>query len=1007
MRRGLLGALLCVLLAVPVAAQETRGAIEGVIKDASGGVLPGVSVEAAGVTGTVTTVTDASGVYRFPALSPGEYVVTATLTGFNPTKSASVVVAVGRLLKVDLTLTIAGVSESLQVSAESPTIDVKQTTAATNIQAIAIDRLPKGRDFTSLVTLAPGANSESRSGGISVDGASAAENKYYLDGVDTTNLRTGISATPVLTDFIEELQVKSSGYAAEFGGAMGGVVSVISKSGTNQFRGEAGTYLNTVGMNGDLALNNAQGSAGLSALGSGVGNTSTASGTRRELRLFLDGRNLAETVEYDKDDYSRWDPHFQLGGPIVRNRLWFWAGYTPQIEKTERTVTFRSNGQTQTFESNEKTQNLIGKITYQIAEPWRLNVSAQYRPFKQEGRLPALNGTSNPLTQFGSLGTEQDNVTTTTSLDWVASNRLFFNTKFNYLMYDTKDVGVPDEIWYQFVSGSNSLYDTRTDLIRAAGYNSVLTNRAREKDKYTRVGWTADATFYVTAGGQHTLKTGVQFERIGNDVADIEQQPHVSFYWNQSLATLAGDVVRGTYGYWSWRQFGTLGKVNVNNLGLFFQDAWAVNSKLTINAGVRTERETVPSYRENLDGIEFSFADKLAPRAGFAYDLKGDGKWKVYGSWGIFYDTMKLELPRGAFGGDVWVERYYSLDTLDWNTIMVNGATPGRPLDVVDFRIPSNDPACPECGAIDPDLKPFKQTEFVAGLEHELSPRMAVSARYVHKQVGRAIEDVGVIVPGIGEVFYIANPGEGVATTIEAAECPTCPGLPKIKRQYDALELKFNRRFADNWAFGANYTLSRLYGNYPGLASSDEIARVSPNVTRLFDGLVMAFQPGSTEGVYGRLNTDRPHQFKVNGVYQFKTQTTVAAVFRASSGIPVTREMTMISSLPVFYEGRGSDGRMPWLTVTDLNLIQDIPLPGRMRGQFAVNVLNLFDQKKETDVYRRYNRNNLPVPLTTFFSGFDPEARYNSLGLNVDPRFLQEQYWQAPREIRIGLKLIF
>ena len=124
--------------------------------------------------------------------------------------------------------------------AESPTIDVRQATAATNIRADEIDRIPKGRDFQSLVTLAAGANMESRSGGISIDGASAAENKWYLDGIDTTNLRTGVSATPFLTDFISEVQVKSSGYAAEFGGATGGVVSIISKSGSNQFRGEGG-----------------------------------------------------------------------------------------------------------------------------------------------------------------------------------------------------------------------------------------------------------------------------------------------------------------------------------------------------------------------------------------------------------------------------------------------------------------------------------------------------------------------------------------------------------------------------------------------------------------------------------------------------------------------------------------------------------------------------------------------------------------------------------------------
>jgi hypothetical protein len=986
---------MALLFAWPVAAQETRGAIEGIVKDTSGAVLPGVTVEAKSAGGqTFTSVTDSNGIYRFPTLDPGRYELTATLSGFNTTKSAPVFLLVGQLLKVDLAMPVAGVTESVQVTAESPTIDVKQATAATNIRAEEIDRLPKGRDFQSLVTLAPGANQEGRSGGLSIDGASAAENKFYVDGIDSTNLRTGVAATTFLPDFIQEVQIKSSGYAAEFGGATGGVVSVISKSGTNQFRGEAGFYLNNDALNGDLAMNNT------------ANNAAGTTYNRRELRLLLSGANAAETVEYPKDDYSRWDPHFQIGGPIVPDKMWFWFGYTPQLEKTTRQVTFRSNQETASFESKETTQNVVGNLTWQVTNPARVRVSGQYRPYKREGLLPNPNGTNNPRTVFG-IESEQPNITTTGSFDYVASNRLFFNTKVNYLEYDRHDTGIPNEIRYIFASGSNAQYETRPDMIQAAGYTNLLTNRLVSKDKYTRLGWTADGTFFVNAGGQHTFKTGVQFERISNDVSDIEQQPNISLGWDTARTTLDGRTERGKYGYYSWRTFGTLGKVSVNNVGLFLQDAWTVSNRLTINAGVRTEREDVPSYRSNLNGIKFSFADKLAPRLGFAYDVKGDGTWKAYGSWGVFYDVMKLELPRGSFGGDVWVEHYYTLDTLDWNQLGVNGNFPGRFLEDVDYRIPSNDPSCPECGAIDPNLKPFRQQELVGGIEHELNPQMAISARYVHKQVDRAIEDVGVIVPGIGEVFMIANPGEGIATFINEDDCPTCPALPKVKRDYDALELKLTRRFADRWSGAFSYTLSRLYGNYPGLASSDEIARVSPNVTRLFDGLVMAFAPGG-EALFGRLNTDRPHQFKFSGVYQFPTRTTLGGVFRAASGIPITRQVNMISSLPVFYEGRLSDGRTPWLTVTDLSLQQDIPLPGnRVSAQFDLNVLNLFDQKGVTDVWRVETRQNLPVPLETFFAGFDVQQRIAARNILRDPRFLQDSNWQAAREIRVGLKLMF
>ncbi|MDO8835609.1 MAG: TonB-dependent receptor, partial [Vicinamibacterales bacterium] len=559
MRRIVLIIMLAAMCTWPAAAQETRGALQGVVKDTQGGVLPGATVELKGATGTQVTTTDDQGVYRFPALEPGVYEITASLEGFTSARNPGVSLAVGVLLKVDLKLALGGVSETVDVSANAATIDVKQTTAATNLLSDAIDRLPKGRDFQSVVTLAPGANQESRSGGLSVDGASASENKYYLDGIDTTNLRSGLSATPFLTDFIQEVQVKSSGHAAEFGGATGGVVSVISRSGTNLFRGEVGAYVNTSAMNGDLALN----STDLLA-------RDRSMNAVRALRLVLTGANAAETVEYNKDTFSRWDPHGQLGGPILKEKLWFWAGYTPQIENTKRTVTFRSTGLPGSYTSKETTQNLVGNLTWQVTPAIRAKVSGQRQPYTQDGRLPAVDGTSNPRTAFASLGLEQTNLAGTGSLDWVASNRLFFNAKMNYLTYDTKDIGIPDDIWYTF-NGSNLGIETRPDMVQSHNYNSVLTNRARARDKYWRVGGTADATMYITAGGQHTIKAGAQFERIGNDVADIEQQPHVTVAWNQARTTLAGPQVRGQYGYWSWRQFGTLGKVTVDNLGLFFQ----------------------------------------------------------------------------------------------------------------------------------------------------------------------------------------------------------------------------------------------------------------------------------------------------------------------------------------------------------------------------------------------------------------------------------------------------
>ena len=975
---GLLALVLC--LGTAAAAQETRGSIEGIVKDPTGAVLPGVSVQAKGITvaGGQTALSDSNGIYRFPALQPGTYEVVGTLQGFQTARAEQVVLSLGQVLKVDLTMQLATVAETVQVTSESPLIDVKQSTASQTNRAEMIDRLPKGRDFTSLVTMAPGANNESRSGGTSIDGASSAENRYFIDGTDTTNLRTGLSAKNLLPEFIEQVQVKSSGYAAEFGGATGGVVNVVTKSGTNAFRGDVGGY-----WTGD----------------------SMCCDERPTLRLVLSGQNASEYVTLAEDEYRRWEPFMQIGGPIFRNRLWFYGGYTPQLEDTNRTVTFRSNSQTSTYNSSEKTHYVTGNVVAQLTDKLRARVASSYNEYRRSGRLPAKDGSSNFRTNFAGLGDERPNLSTNATVDYVVGNNLFLNAKANYLSYDSRDIGVPSDIWITF-SGSNGVFPGASN-VQPNGYNSVLTNSASVKDLYQRFGVSGDASMFADFAGHHAFKTGVQFQRIRNDVFSAEQAPHITFNWNAARSTLDGRSVRGAFGYYSWRQFGTIGDVHVNNLGLFFQDDWSVNNRLTLNLGVRTEREDVPSYVEGLSGIKFNFADKLAPRAGFAYDVKGNGKWKLFGSWGVFYDIMKLELPRGAFGGDKWIERYYTLDTLDYLSIGPNENFPGTFIESVNFRIPSNDPACPECGAIDPDLKPMRQQELVAGIEHELSPRVSLGARYVHKQIDRGIEDVGILVPNIGEVFFIANPGEGTATTILADECPTCPALPKLKRDYDALELTATKRFSNRWFGNVSYTLSRLYGNYPGLASSDENARTSPNVTRLFDGLVMAFDSRG-QPVFGKLNTDRPHQFKVNGYYELPTRTGVGLVFRATSGIPISRVTNFQSSLPVFFDGRLTDGRTPFFTQTNLQLTQDVPLPGHTTAQVLLNVENLFDQDETLDVFRNLTRDNVVISDQAFFAGFNTEALIAAQpNIRRDPRFLLANTFQTARSIRFGVRLSF
>ncbi|HWK09289.1 MAG TPA: TonB-dependent receptor, partial [Vicinamibacterales bacterium] len=314
--------LALLLLAWPAAAQEQRGSIEGVVRDTSGAVLPGVSVTITGGSGVKLDATSGpDGVYRFPSLQPGTYTVSASLTGFKASTVPDVRVQLGDIKKVDFALALGGVTENVQVTAEAPLVDVKQSSRGSTITAERVELIPHDRNFTSLVTQAPGANNEPKSGGIMIDGSAAAENRYVIDGIETTDMVHGKSGKNLVADFVEEVQVRSSGYPAEFGGSTGGVINVLTKSGSNDFHGNALTY-----WQGDRV----QG------------------GPNQSLRLTLTDNTKAEYQTYAKDKYNRYEPGGQIGGPILQNRAWFFAAYQPASTRTERTVTAGAPGQTGT-----------------------------------------------------------------------------------------------------------------------------------------------------------------------------------------------------------------------------------------------------------------------------------------------------------------------------------------------------------------------------------------------------------------------------------------------------------------------------------------------------------------------------------------------------------------------------------------------------------------------------------------------------------------------------------
>ena len=307
---------------------------------------------------------------------------------------------------------------------------------------------------------------------------------------------------------------------------------------------------------------------------------------------------------------------------------------------------------------------------------------------------------------------------------------------------------------------------------------------------------------------------------------------------------------------------------------------------------------------------------------------------------------------------------------------------------------------------VEPDLKPYKAQELTVGLDHELNSTMSVGVRYAHKWLNRTIEDAGIQVPGVGEVFYIVNVGEGIGTKILGQQYPS---QPTPVRDYDGLELRLRKRLSNRWSMNTSLLFSRLYGNYSGLANSDENGRTSPNVNRIFDGLHMSFDE-SGQPTYGRLQTDRPVVFELQGTYELPWGTGLSTNFFAGSGTPLQDQAT-IQGVPVLYNGRGNLGRTPALVHTDLSIWHNVRLPGDTLVQLVLNIDNLFDQNTVTGLDTTRYRDSVPTSLITndvFFAGFDTEALVATRPtVRPDAAYLQPNAFLGARQFRVMAKFRF
>jgi hypothetical protein len=1034
-------------------AQERFGSIEGTVKDATGAVIPGATVRVEGNAFSRTATSNEEGFFRVVAVPPGEYTLTASSNTFSPSQPTTATIVLGQATVVDFALQPSSVSASVTVSGDVAAIDTTSSRVQTNITSERFEQLPKGVSFSSVLQTAPSVLKEPKGAGYQIDGSSGAENTFIVDGQEVTNFNTGQlnSNNDLPFGLIQEVQIKTGGFEAEHGGATGGVITLVTKRGSNDFRGDLGTSFQSSKLDGRSVL--------IDPVTDPLALSITENQNLPQSVVLKPDPNSLVYIQPPGDNYTNFFPNFSLGGPIIKNHLWFFSSYNIQSYEIKRDVNYTSGSRaTDSYRRNERRDYGFFRLDAQIGNKLNLTGSYTYNPIRVHGDLGAVTGLATSAPNGGVLGIGSDFYKNlggrrASSIynfggTWTPTNSLIISVRGgqSYLNEKLGSYGVPSFPRIRCLLGNVNANGTPIYPGTAAGgtcssgFSNVPTVFKTVKDISKRTTFDTDATFIFNAWGRHNLKFGYQLNKISNDVDQ-------GYFGVGEVRISYGSTSRGVgggpgeIGFAIVQDFGTVGKAGSANHAVYVQDSWTFG-RLTINPGFRLEREDVPSFSANGVPIVFGWGSKPAPRIGAAFDVLGDGRWKVFGGYGWFYDRFKYQLPRGSFGGDRLLQYYVPiLASHPDYTFYTRDYILQHQVLTVDLRVPSN---LPSDNRVDPDLKAARESSIDLGTEYEFRPNWVLGARYVHKQLDRTIEDVGTFDAQQNELFFIANPGFGV---VADPFFPGVPATPKAERQYDALEVRASKRFSNNYFFNATYTFSRLVGNYSGLASSDEAGRSSPNVNRFFDLPFLGFNANGKPD-NGRLATDRPHVFKLNAGYNFnwfgsKTNTTeLKGFFLAQSGAPISSRVSFYGAF-TFLNDRGDLGRTDTYTQTDFAVSHKYQFgrDNRYTMAFDVDILNLFNENAVTSRFQNIFAASLSAAdVQQFFPGVTNETafiqrifnggltstiqelnRRGNAGLSTcgasgtascaafktDARFNQANQWQLPRSVRFGVRLMF
>ena len=875
--KSILFLLALLLVLSPLAYSQSRdtGAIVGTITDDEGGALPGVTVTLTGTNmmGERTVITDAQGQYRFPALRPGIYVVKATLDGFADKIQESIRVTTTVRLTIDLTMTPRVQEEEVTVVAESPTVDVKSTeTASVTLSDEILRNIPYSNFAMDIVNLAPGVSGNVAYGASANTGVS-----YQVDGVDVSDPDAGSAWVFVDPNIVEEAKVMGLGLNAEYGNFTGVIFNLVTKSGGNNFSGHGEfIYQGTGKRDPDT--------------GQFTANFWQADNTGAYQDDFSDPAN---DYYFTPSGLSLYDIGVHVGGPIMRDKLWFFTG--GQWYHTFTKVT----GFPEDVEY--KQPRAFIKLTSQLTGKTNMTL------FFENDNYTGINRSAGARVEpNATVGQVSPDYVGNFALTHILSETTFLDFKGAFFIgyYYLDPESGPD------VSAHYSINDRRR-------YDSAGWFFYADRDRYQT---NASITHYAEdfIAGDHDFKFGVEFEygKVRNRYGYTG--PNHMYY-----VDYVGYGYTGNYLAYQYEGYDT--NTNYTRLEAFFQDGWKLTDRLNVTLGLR-----VSQMWGTVKGISGAVYEqfRLAPRVGFTYDILGDKTTVFKAHFGQFTEAMYAGYhdrlnPPSAYSDSAGY--YWDLGTNTWTEF---------------YRIQHED-----LYTMDPDIKHPYMNQFTVSIERELFRDTSFTVAYIWREWKNIIgpidtkadwQPVTVNVSEINESFTVyeqVNAGENAYYLKNIVK-----GDPYISldpyRKYWGIQLTFNKRFSNKWQLLASYVYSHATGTIDN-GFADDIGwggdTSSPNFWINADGT-------STN--------DNTHMLKVQGTYVFPLGINLNVYWRAITGDAWTRRYRTSrlahGRVTFFTQPRGSN-HYDIQNIFDMRLEKSFTFAGKYRLGLMIDIFNLFN----------------------------------------------------------------